>query len=439
MKHLITLVFCAGLGAGQALAADPVSFDQRGGQLPKISPQMTSESSSAKGGKAQWTVMVYINGKNYLEPYAVKNIKQMEMVGSTNKVKIAVELGRTGRYDPSDTDSMGLHRYIISRDKENNHNKIFSPPLQSIPLRDAENQPNPAADMGKAENLVDFVAWAKKAAPAQHYMLIVWNHGSGWLKNMHKQKDGDMATNGISYDEETGHHINTVDLGQALAQIGKLDIYASDACLMQMIEVDYQLKDSADYFVQSEETEPGDGYTYNTLLAPLVKNPSMSAAELATRAVNSYADHYDASREGATQSAVRASALPRLMALLNAWTAAILADKDRQAPRVQAARAEAQRFYVGDNKDLLDFVQRVGGFENPNETVRDLGYLIKEHISGEVVLANRPSGENYQHASGLAVYLPDRGYNADYDELAWTQSIPNWKDFLLWLNPPQNP
>jgi hypothetical protein len=88
------------------------------------------------------------------------------------------------------------------------------------------------------------------------------------------------VTKGISYDDETNHHITTPQMGAMLKGINGVDVYGSDACLMQMPEVDYELKDSVDYIVGSEETEPGDGYTYNTFLGPLAARPAMTPAEL---------------------------------------------------------------------------------------------------------------------------------------------------------------
>ncbi len=39
---------------------------------------------------AEWTIMVFLNGKNNLAPFAVKDLNEMEMVGSTDKVNICV-------------------------------------------------------------------------------------------------------------------------------------------------------------------------------------------------------------------------------------------------------------------------------------------------------------------------------------------------------------
>jgi hypothetical protein len=280
------------------------------------------------------------------------------------------------------------------------------------------------ADMGDWHHLVDFVGWAKQAAPAKHYMLIVWNHGSGWLK----ATSDDIWLRGISYDDETGHHLSTPDMGAALAAIGKLDIYGSDACLMQMAEVGYQIKDYADYLVQSEETEPADGYTYNTLLAPLAANPGMSAEDFAKLAAQSYADHYSSSGKGATQSAVKAAALSELQTRLSAWADAAMAAKETAA--LKAARSQAQHFYYGDNKDLLHFL-RLFDAGAKDEAVKSQGAQLEDFITNQVVIHNAATGSGYKNAFGLAIYVPNGSYNSDYDALAWAQDG-SWAKFAKW-------
>ena len=44
--------------------------------------------------QAEWTIMVFLNAKNNLEPFAFKNFEQMAAIGSTDKVNVLVEFGR---------------------------------------------------------------------------------------------------------------------------------------------------------------------------------------------------------------------------------------------------------------------------------------------------------------------------------------------------------
>ena len=62
--------------------------------------------------------------------------------------------------------------------------------------------------------------------------------------------------------------------------MGKVDVLAFDACLMQMAEVAYEVKDLADYVVGSEETEPGPGYPYDPFLAGLLGHASLKTTEI---------------------------------------------------------------------------------------------------------------------------------------------------------------
>jgi len=416
-KWLVGLVACASLLGARAVAAQDVNFDQGvdvKGIIQSLQTKVSQQTKDEQAGVANWTVMVYINAKNNLEQFGLLNVNQMEMVGSTDKVKVAVELGRLSTYDSSDGGWKGERRYIIQKDNDTNH--ISSPVLQEIAK----------ADMGDWHHLVDFVNWAKKAAPAQHYMLVVWNHGSGW------DKSGVLKDNwlrGISYDDETGNHMSTPDLGQALATIGKIDIYGSDACLMQMAEVDYQIKDYASYIVGSEQTEPGAGYTYNTILGPLVATPGMSALDLAKVTVKSYADNYASGSDGATQSAVDVATLPQLMSLLDGWAQAVMNANETDV--VKNAHTQSQSFEVSDNKDLLHFVSLVDA-ATQNQDVKSQGAKLEDFLANSVIISNGADGSSMANAKGLAIYLPDSGYNSDYNELAWSKDG-TWPQFVQWV------
>ncbi|OGS56778.1 MAG: hypothetical protein A3J79_12035 [Elusimicrobia bacterium RIFOXYB2_FULL_62_6] len=337
----------------------------------------------------------------------------MEKIGSTDKVKIAVELGRIRGYDASDGDWKGQRRLIVQKDAD--MSKIASPILQDIPK----------GDMGDWRHLVEFVAWAKEKAPAQKYMLVVWNHGSGW----DKQPGRDVTTLGISYDDETGNHISTVDLGQALAAMGKLDVFASDACLMQMAEVAYQIKDYAEFVVASEETEPGDGYTYDTFLGPVSAKPGMSALEVAKQTSKAFTDHYAAQGEAATQSAVQSATLGKLASMLTSWTKAVMAANETAT--VKNAHAQVQEFYTSDNKDLLHFVQLVDA-ASQDAAVKSQGAALEKFLANDVIVANDITGSTMANAKGLAIYLPSWSFNSAYNELAWAKAT-NWAEFAQWV------
>ena len=68
----------------------------------------------------------------------------------------------------------------------------------------------------------------------------------------------------------------------------KIDVVGFDACLMSMAEIMYQVRQCADYSVGSQQTEPGDGWPYDTVLRALAARPTMTPAELAGTIVDKY-------------------------------------------------------------------------------------------------------------------------------------------------------
>ncbi|MDD4004006.1 MAG: clostripain-related cysteine peptidase [Elusimicrobiaceae bacterium] len=370
----------------------------------------------AKTKAATWTIMVYVNAKNNLEEYGLKDVNEMEMVGSNDKVNVVAELGRIRGYSSVEGNWTGSRRYLVQKD--NDASNITSPVLVDMPK----------TDMGDWKHLVDFAQWAKAAYPAKNYMLIVWNHGAGWIKN--------SKGKGISYDDESGNHMTTPQLAQALKEIGGLQVYGSDACLMQMASVDYEIKDYVDYIVGSEETEPGDGYTYDTFLAQ-VNASDLSSLAVGKAAVDAYTDHYVSIQQGATQSLVKTAAMPGFIAALDAFVDATMATNDKTS--VKTARSKTVSYAYSDNKSLSHFVNNLLGITT-DEKVKTTGAALVKYTDNELVVHNRTNtgtsswdNKNYGNSKGLAIYLPSYNFNATYKELQFAKNS-KWADFIQWIN-----
>jgi|GEM_PF-264718 len=424
VKKLVSGAFVLFFSAQAALAG----VDFGGGEFD-LKEELARLGVSAPAAGAQkalpekeWTVMVYINAKNNLEKFGLKDMNEMELVGSGDRHNVVVELGRMGGYHDSDGDWTGARRYLVRKDGD--PSAITSPVLQEFQ----------AVDMGDYRHLVKFGKWAKANYPAKKYMLIVWNHGSGWDKSR-----ASNGARGISYDDETGNYIDTPQLARALKKMGGVDVYGSDACLMQMAEVVYEIKDHAKYVVGSEETEPGDGYTYDAFLAPLAARPEMTAEELARTAVDAYADHYKAAGKPTTQSYVRTSAVPGFLAASDAFARALMLSGDREA--AHKALRGAQSYATQANKDLYHFAQlAAAGTQDPD--VKAKAGALMAFIKDGFVGHNRTTNEseswwnpvNYDDSHGIAVYLPAGAAPENYAGLRWARESA-WDEFLAWLEP----
>jgi len=404
----VSLIFSAGVSFARS------DFDGRSpakGAL--VSPAPGAPAVPSAGGvlvsqaMAEWTVMVYVNGKNNLESAAIKDLNEMEMVGSTGRIQVVVELGRMSGYNSSNGDWTGARRYLITQDSDTS--TITSPELQVI------NN----VDMGDWKHLVDFGRWAKANYPARHYLLIVWNHGDGWKK-------GRADNKGISYDSETGNHINTPQLAEALREMGKVDVYASDACLMQMVEVAYQLKDCADYIAGSEETEPGDGYTYDAFLQ-LANNSDMTPLSVGKALVETYINHYAALGRSATHSLLQTAALASVPPALNDWVDVVLAEG--RIDDVNNARIYGTSFRIYDNRDIFNFIRLIK--QSGSLNIQAKSSVLLRALSA-VVAANKVSGREYSEAEGLAAYIPGYSYDQNYDEIAFARDT-KWPALIKWI------
>jgi len=423
LKKLIMPVLALGMVAS-VYAASP--FDNGKGinikdavaDLDMQVPPASAAQAETRASK-EWTIMVYVNAKNNLERFGLSDVNEMEMVGSSDKVNIVVELGRIDGYSSAEGDWVEARRYLIKKD--NDVNNITSPAVERLGK----------VDMGDWRHLAEFGKWAKANYPAKKYMLIVWNHGSGWDKNLKSVID-----KGISYDDETGNHITTPQLGMAIKEIGRLDVYGADACLLQIDSVAYEIKDNITYIVSSEETEPGDGYTYNTFLAPVVANPTMTPYQLAKVTVDAYTDHYVSAGYACTQSFIRTAAIVKPLGLMNDFAYAVTNNVPRET--VKSAVSGAQNFAVSSSRDLYHFVQKVLE-KSDNAEVQEKGKALMSYIKKSVVAYHRynnSSGgwwgpEIYDDTHGIAVYLPGYSYDSDYNELQFAK-YSNWDEFIQW-------
>ncbi|HAH31739.1 MAG TPA: hypothetical protein DCL44_05430 [Elusimicrobia bacterium] len=401
------MILAAGVALAASAGAATIDFDTAGTGIDKSELRGLSVPlpSADRVDEKEWTVMVYLNGKNSMEDMAMVAANKLESVGSTDKVNIVMELGRIKGYSSDDGNWTGSRRYLAQKDKL--PMEITSPVLASFP----------GVDMGDYRHLAEFGQWARANFPAKRYMLVVW-YGDGWRPK----------GRALSFDEETYNRISTPQLGQALSQIGRLDIFASDAGMMQMAGVDYEIRKYADYILGSEETSPGEGYPYDTILSMLIYDFTISPENLGSLAVDAFYDYYNRIEIG-TLSLVRSERLPRLLALTNDWTAAVMGAGETEL--VKKAHKSAQSFVYTDNKDLHDFVRLI--YEGTvNAAVREKSRVLMEFIQGSLVVNSCTFSDDLVNARGIAVYLPVYGYNPAYDQLAWAKDG-NWDEFAQWV------
>jgi len=372
-----------------------------------------------KHGK--WTVIVFLNAANDLAPYSDLNVNQMEQVAGNPDVRFVIQWKQSQDVYPSSSFD-GVRRYVAKYDTTN---AIASDLVQSN-LVDGQGN---ALDMGIPDTLRNFVIWAQTYYPADRYALVLWSHGNGWLR----KPSVPSATRDISYDYQTGNSIRPWQLSQALAGL-HLDIIASDACMMQMLEVAYEIRGSADYIVGSEENTPGPGYPYDTVFAPFRDTPTDTTLNLSKSFVDNMLAVTDYMSMPITQSVIDTSKLPAVAtATGNLASALIGADQNLLAGYIPGIRSNAQSYQpttarvYRDVTDLCSRIEAVGAMPAPIVTAsQNLRAAVANAVVYEGHNAHSPGSHGLSIDFSSATVFSNHRFDYMQMKIAQDTTWPNW-------------
>jgi hypothetical protein len=367
---------------------------------------------------AKWTVMVYMSGDqsggSSLDPATWLDLEEMESISSTDQVRIVAQL------DPYDS-CTGTYRYYVT-----GVDKGLSYPLYSDDIVGNLSE----QDMSDPAVLADFVNWATTYFPADHYLLVLWDHGGGW-------KEEGVTNKGIMWDYTPSYsYMSMEDLADGLDSINEhIDIIGFDACLMQMIEVAYQIEsgviDSPDYMVASEEVEWFYGWNYDDILNHLTIDPTMSAAYLAHIIVDHFL--YNSGVTTATLSVINLNNFSSIADPIFSAFQLALRNSAYQS-EVATARKTAQSYYCPDFKDVFDFTEKI--YNNVLDCMEEANAVI--NFIYDVVVYEGWVGSDVANSHGLSIYLPDTA--AGYESAYWWDVLfpraTDWHRFLQTPSPP---
>jgi len=385
----------------------------------------------------EWTVMVYMNGKNNLEPDALANFHAMAAVGSTEKVAVLAQLGRPKKRRHTDADGnwSGVYRFVIEKDMD--------------PLPDKGTNVEAlgeSIDMGSTDCLRSFVKWARATYPANRYMLVIWNHGQGWRFQLAKNENlraaasrGDTGSiplpatladappvggyRAVSSDDDTGsilYNKQIQDVVEAEFKARKLDLLGYDACLMAMLETAYAFSPSTEVMVASQDLEPAAGWDYEAWLAPLVAKPQMSAEDVAKKVVDGY-EVLNKNKYFTTLSALRLNGIRQSSASLSSFADAMRAAPMQERKALLDARLTLKSYGDWANPPLftsVDLVSLLSRYEQStaNSSLRASAALARQSLKAHVLRNYASTRSTGPYGSeGIAIYFPrsQRDFKAD--------------------------
>lgn len=375
------------------LAAGTYSIEVTGATNPDYS--LTLSAPFGGDPLPGWTVLVYMDGDNNLEGAAIEDINEMEAVQLPANLRVGVLLDRTPGYDTSNSGWTDTRAGVLQYDA--------NPYTVSTPLTSWGER-----DMGNPATLLEFIQWGKAALPAQHYALVLWDHGSAGVGSMWDDTDGE-------------DYLALADLRTVLAGAG-VSVLGFDACLMQSAETVGEVESSVDFVVASEETEGGDGWDYTRVLQSLADNPPTTPQQFGNLVVNA--------NRGNPALATLSVVAARNNRLGDALTSFVnqVQSKATSADWVNlaAAREAAIHYYDADFRDLYSFMSDVSNRVTTAD-IRTAAAIVLAAIDADVGVSYTAWGVG---GYGISIYLPSAGsgYWGPYSSLDFGRET-GWATF----------
>jgi hypothetical protein len=370
----------------------------------------SEEPAEASEDGGTWTILQYDMADTDLEPFMMEDLEEMGTVGSAGDLSLVALVDRSPDY--GDDPVLGLDAWAGAKVLQ-----IGADGSADV-LDDLGD-----VDLGDPATLADFLGEQLAANPADHYGLVISDHGASWP--------------GVGPDETSGE--DTLDLGEIRqgiadgldeAGVEQLDLLGFDACLMASYEVASTLQPVAHRLVASSELEPGHGWDYGSLQAAA---EGASVDELGSAIVEGFLAQSEDEGDDADV------------------TLAVL-DLDRMAD-VDDALADLSGALADGASDLAPVVGRTlattpsyGRSPDPDEDshMTDLGAFASALDDDEVAVADeaeallsalddvvvtKVAGPQASEFSGLSIYFPPALDEFD-DEYRTLPGAEAWTGFL---------
>lgn len=374
-----------------ALLAGAALYTVSGSQRQGIQVKEYAEAAEAAEA-ADSTIMVYMNGSDLEGDYGAATadlwemmdaLKEMGQEGKSPSLHVVVEAGGSTRWELDEMDGVPYARFSLTEDG------ISS--MESMKIR----------NMGDADTLTDFINYGVQSYPADHYGLILWNHGGGPVGGY--GSDSHFDGDGLSLEEirEALDHSVMAD--------SAFDFVAFDACLMGSVEIAGCLDGYADYVIASPELEPQHGYDYRwmTALGDSLP-PDMEWGEAVGRSmVEAYDAYYASGTAPVAMSLLDMKEYPAFHEVFHQYVDGI-PEKLREELYGELGRDRMKMLAFGSRQaggspelvDVLEFLnacQRVYPVENAFQTLKDrMRRLVTEQWAKGYPV----------NPSGLTIYLP---------------------------------
>jgi hypothetical protein len=452
--------------------------------------ESTVLEQTLEANEAGITFALYLNGDNNLESYAITDFyNELYPHGLNEYVNFIVLFDRRPGYSAAQGNWTETRMFIITPE---------AVAAGTYPYQDWGEQ-----NMGDQSTLQNFVETAFTDFPADNSVLVIWDHGSGWqgetksavleetdetitgtevelplppqvAARLASKKSATMETDaeeetvvkGISYDDTSyGDRLSLPEVSGAIEGSGHtVDVVAMDACLMGMVEVAYELKNAANFFVASADTVAVYGFDYDDIGGRLTAANTPDGRSIASALVTSYANYYGNDNYHATLSAWDLTLSEPLFSALENFSAVLSAKLD-QIPFAERSALKSATQDMIDEEEYLDLgslayhAQR----EISNSQVVNAAAVLQTQLQGSACVnyfIHSGIYSSYRYSDtrgmrGLTIYWPsltawDSTYTDPdvlaFTDLSWNQTVRLLLDYIppsadnntvLWVAAPQ--
>ncbi|EJX09163.1 clostripain family protein [gut metagenome] len=269
--------------------------------------------------------------------------------------------------------------------------------------------------------------------PAKSYGFAFLSHSASWLPATKKMNDRSIGMYRKTQMDITDFHYALLSFPKPLKFI------LFDSCLMQAVEVAYELRDCVEFLIGSPTEIPGPGAPYDKVVPEFFAEEDC-ASRIASAYFKEYKNRYTGSingsgywTRGVSISAVKTSALD----LLADKTGIVYAQAIGELGHLQKAGIQRYDWSSNDaNYDLNGFISSL--LREDDELYREW----KNAFDDAVVYWNT-TPKNYSDfhqmfsmdkAHGLSVYIPEGVYNSQrnifYRTLQWAKAV--GLDRIMW-------
>ena len=358
-----------------------------------------------------WAIYWYLCGSDLesLDGSATDDLAEMMEVTLPNNVTVVIETGGAYEWMNDFVDPSVNQRYVYQNG--------------DIKLVDETEK----ANMGDAKTFDNFLEYCETNYPADHKMLLFWNHGGG-------------SVEGVSFDENYDFDALTLpEIQSTLERVypkktKEFELVGFDTCLMSTLDTANTFQDYASYMVASQELEPGNGWDYSAWLKVFENDGAKNGEQIGKVICDTYIEGCKTymTEDEITLSVLDLSNIDQLNNAFHEMGEEIL-NQAESKPSIYSnfARSAAKAENYGGNTE-------VDGYSN----MVDLGSLVKnaEDLLPETsdkilktlseVVIYKVNGEYRQNSSGLSVYY---SFNGDLNEITRFGEITSNEEYVRFI------